>query len=987
MLLEESLGMRPSLVRLRDVYLVDGVGALPLDRIPSLLADSVAQDVFVDRGTLETSEGWDYIVEVTYRPGVTDPQALTARQAIELTYAAELPDQAVVQAGVQYVLGFDAPVAADQFVDLLHNPLIQLAYVISADEWKTGTRPPSRYPHSVSPSPIIVERFDLNRLSREELTGLSRRRLLALEVDELEAIQRYFSDDQTRAARLERGIGVDATDVELEMIAQTWSEHCKHKIFQAIIEYDDGEHHHQIDGLFNSYIRRVTDEVGRTKTYLRSVFTDNSGVVQFHESCLLCFKAETHNSPSALDPYGGAITGIVGVNRDIIGTGRGARPIFNTDVLCFGHPTMPREEVPEGLLHPRTVLRGVHKGIVDGGNQSGIPVVAGAFLFDESYTGKPLVYCGTGGIMPATIEGEPAWKNRVDAGDLAVMVGGRIGKDGIHGATFSSLDLNEASPTSAVQIGDPITQRRMLDFLLEARDHSLFKGITDNGAGGLSSSLGEMAERSGGVVIRLDRCPLKYEGLAPWEILVSESQERMSLAVEPDCIDALLALADRRGVEATVVGEFTDDGFVSVYYGSELVGLIGLRFLHDGLPRMRLDARWRKPETRTPIVTDDVQRWIEDTERSPQRLGEVARAVLSDPNVRSKEELIRQYDHEVQARSVVKPFCGVNASGPTDGGVLQVFPDQPWGISVTHGICPRYGDWDAYDMAACAVDEAVRAHVALGGDPDVTAGLDNFCWPNPIAGPENPDGEYKLAQLVRANQGLYDACAAFGLPLVSGKDSMKNDATLGGRKLSVRPTLLVSLMGYVPDVTNTMTTDFKAPGNFVCIVGASKHELGGSILERVYLRETGEDSPWRQRSSAFGPCPSVDTERATRRYRALHSAVRRGLCRSTHDLSDGGLFVALCECAVGGGCGARIDVSALDLPISAALFGESASRILLEITPRDYDAVSSIFSADLVILGETTADPSITVLHEGNEVVSMTLDDARAAWALGGNRW
>ena len=345
------------------------------------------------------------------------------------------------------------------------------------------------------------------------------------------------------------------------MIAQTWSEHCKHKIFNAEIEYSEpGAAPRAISSLFKTYIRATTEDLAPARPDLLSVFTDNAGVFKFDDATAVCVKAETHNSPSALDPYGGAITGIVGVNRDILGTGMGAAPLFNTDVLCFAPPGIPDEEIPEGLIVPRELLAGVHRGIVDGGNQSGIPVAAGAFLFDEGYMGKPLVFCGTGGIMPLEVRGKPSWEKSIERGMLAVMVGGRIGKDGIHGATFSSLALDESSPSSAVQIGDPIIQKRMGDFLLEARDAGLYAGITDNGAGGLSSSLCEMAESSGGVRIDLDKCPLKYAGLSPWEILVSESQERMSLAVKPETLPALVALASRRGVEATVVGEFTASG-------------------------------------------------------------------------------------------------------------------------------------------------------------------------------------------------------------------------------------------------------------------------------------------------------------------------------------------------------------------------------------------------------------------------------------------
>ncbi len=807
-----------------------------------------------------------------------------------------------------------------------------------------------------------METFDLAGMDDARLAELSRGRLLALSPDEMRAIRAWAADR-----------GGPVTDVELEMIAQTWSEHCKHKIFNATIRHQEAGREETIRSLFKTCIRSTTERLAGRRRFLRSVFHDNSGVVAFDRRTLVCFKVETHNSPSALDPYGGAITGIVGVNRDIMGTGKGARPIFNTNVLCFGWPDTPESDVPAGLLHPLRVLEGVHRGIVDGGNQSGIPVVAGGFVFDESYLGKPLVFCGTGGILPATVRGRPSWERRVAPGDLAVMVGGRIGKDGIHGATFSSEALSSSSPTSAVQIGDPITQKKACDLLLEARDLGLYRGLTDNGAGGLSSSLGEMATLSGGVRVDLDRCPLKYLGLAPWEILLSESQERMSLAVPKDRLGALLSLAKRRDVEATVVGEFTADGYVEVTAGGKRVARVELAFLHDGLPPMELRSRWIEPQLRQPDRATAPEAAV--TAAAPPScldLAAMLRAVLSDPNVCSREEWVRQYDHEVQGRSVVKPFVGVRREAPSDGAVLRLRPDARLGITVTHGIAPRYGDWDAYDMARCAVDEAVRGHVALGGDPERMAGLDNFCWPDPVEGPDNPDGAYKLAQLVRACRGLADACAAYRLPLISGKDSMKNDARVGDRRISVRPTLLVSLLGVVPDVRRALTTDFKRPGDSIWLVGTSRGELGGTIYERISGKR-------------FGACPSPVPSESMRQYRRIHRAARRGFLSSCHDLSDGGLWVALAESALGGDLGAEVSLDAVpaDRPLSAdqLLFGETPGRLLVSVgqcAERRFRRLMRGLPAARI--GVVAATERVRVMRGGAEIGAMTIEGIRAAW-------
>jgi phosphoribosylformylglycinamidine synthase subunit PurSL len=978
-----------------DVYIVDGVPGFTQDDARLFFADRVAQQVVVPDGPFY-HQPWSLLVEIAYRPGVADPVASTIRDALA-SRVGPLPADAVVQTARQILLLGSAGVLdgdrASSIAGLFHNPLIQQATVITRTEWDAGQRARARYPvvsvHEIPP----VERIDVARLTDDELMSLSRDKLLALNLDEMRAIRDHYSSPEVRARREAGAPDSAATDVELEMIAQTWSEHCKHKIFAARITYSEaGCEPDVIDGLFATYISNTTRQIATDDSFVKSVFHDNAGVIAFDDETLLCFKAETHNSPSALDPYGGAITGIVGVNRDILGTGIGARPIFNTDVLCFGHPDTPDAELPTGLLHPRAVLSGVHRGIVDGGNQSGIPVAAGAFLFDESYVGKPLVFCGTGGILPATVNGEPSWIKHVRPGDLAVMVGGRVGKDGIHGATFSSLGLDESSPTSAVQIGEPITQRKMTDFLMEARDAGLYSGITDNGAGGLSSSLGEMARESGGVEIDLDACPLKYGGLAAWEILVSESQERMSLAVSTDTIDRLLALAARRGVEATVVGRFTDDRQIRVIHRGEVAGEIDLDFLHDGVPQMELAASWPGPRrapaandaTATPAPLSGAAHEAHAAHPTPAHLRETLLALVSDPNLASKEHLVRQYDHEVQGGSVVKPMCGVRADGPSDGAVLKPRYDSWRGISVTHGINPRYGDVDAYDMAAASVDEAVRAHVALGGDPGRMAALDNFCWPDPVLSDATPDGPFKLAQLVRACRGLADACKAYGLPLISGKDSMKNDSYLGGKKVSIRPTLLVSLLGIVPDIRNALTSSFVTPGDRVLIIGTGRPALGGSAYERLAGGEQGD-------------CPQTNLTANPRFYRAMHTAVTAGLFHSLHDVSDGGLGVALAEAAIGGRLGARVELPGAAAESLTTLFGERTGTFIATCSADHAAEITAIITADvssagpapvvtIADIGEVLAEDRLEVTvgdrpdRAGVQAVSWSLDELVAAW-------
>ena len=951
-----------------EVYTIDG----PLDRgelekaARGPLSDPVIQETAIDQGL---AGGFDWLIEVGFRPGVTDNVGKTAGEAISLltgkTVRAYTSRQYVIRA-VRDRCVLDALTRADAeriASELLANDLIQRYDILDGKIWDpaNGIRP--YIPLVTGENRPHTEEIDLD-LPDDELVRISQQRVLALTLEEMQILRDYLKNEDILASRKEVGLGTKITDAELECLAQTWSEHCKHKIFNARIAYDDGKGRtREIDSLFSTYIKRSTrlirERMGAADWCL-SVFVDNAGIIRFNEDWNLVFKVETHNSPSALDPYGGALTGIVGVNRDPFGCGMGAKLIFNTDVFCFAPPDYEKP-LPKRILHPRRIYEGVREGVEHGGNKSGIPTVNGCLVFDERYLGKPLVYCGTGGIMPARINGKGSHTKEILPGDCIVMTGGRIGKDGIHGATFSSEELHEGSPVTAVQIGDPITQKKMTDFLLVARDRGLYRAITDNGAGGLSSSVGETARISGGCELDLDRAPLKYPGLNPWEILISESQERMTLAVAPKTIEEFLALARRMDVEATVLGRYTDSGWFHVRYGGETVAYIGMDFLHEGLPQMNLRARWASPSHAEPDFPE------------PADLGAALKGMLSRLNICSKESVVRQYDHEVQGGSVIKPMTGILNDGPSDAAVIRPLLDSFEGIVVANGICPRYSDIDAYHMAACAIDEAVRNAVAVGAPIERLAGLDNFCWCDPIRSEKNPDGEFKLAQLVRANEALFEITTFYGVPCISGKDSMKNDYQIGEVRISIPPTLLFSVLGKMEDVRQAVTMDVKKPGDLVYLLGQTDRELGGS--------------EWYAFHGKIGNgVPRVHPKTAKALYEKLGCAIRAGLVASCHDCSDGGLGVALAETAFSGGFGLAIDLKAVRAEGIARndelLFSESQSRFVVTVRPEARQALEDALAGSVFArIGLVIPEPTLRIegLHGGN-IVTENLADLKSVW-------
>ncbi|MCO8122444.1 phosphoribosylformylglycinamidine synthase subunit PurL [Stieleria sp. TO1_6] len=926
----------------------------------TLLSDSVTEHAVVGMtsdnslsqppaGIESASSETVRLVNVLPKPGVMDPVAAsTIKAAQDIGFDVE----SVRTMRKYWIDGVDDETFQTICRRALSNDSIEQVVVgpLQMDQLDVG-----------SPYEFELVRVPIRGLSDDELETLSREGQLYLTLVEMQTIRDHF-------VALDR----DPTDIELESVAQTWSEHCSHKTLAGRIHYRGvgadgtaGADQRQYDNMLKETIFAATQTIRKRlgdDDWCVSVFKDNAGVVTFNDDFHVCFKVETHNHPSALEPYGGANTGIGGVIRDPMGTGMGAKPVCNTDVFCFAPPDTPTDQLPPGVLHPRRVMKGVVAGVRDYGNRMGIPTVNGAVYFDKRYLGNPLVYAGNVGVIPVGMEDKQVYPN-----DLIVSLGGRTGRDGIHGATFSSAELTSESESlsgGAVQIGNAITEKMVLDVLMQARDRGLYNAVTDCGAGGFSSAVGEMGEQVGAEVW-LDKAPLKYEGLSYTEIWISEAQERMVLAVPREKWDELRELCESEGVEAAVLGEFKPTGQLHLTYHGETVGNVSMAFLHDGRPPVIREAVYEPPAV-TPV---DLPESV-----TPEQTKQTLLKILSSLNVASKHWVIRQYDHEVQGGSVVKPLVGPQCDGPGDAAVIRPLLGSTRGLVISCGMNPHYGDFDTYHMAASAIDEAMRNAVAVGADPSKIAILDNFCW-------GYTDRPETLGSLVRAAIACQDVAVELGTPFVSGKDSLNNEFSYvdsSGEKqtISIPPSLLISAMGQIDDVSLAVTMDAKEAGNLVFLVGTTQDEMGGSHY-------------CLSQSSSGGNVPTVNVPVAKATFAAMHAAIRDRLVRSCHDLSEGGLGVAATEVAMAGGLGMELNLDAVaeistpGLDPTVLLFSESNSRFLVELAPEHGPAFAAIMKQSGVRaaqVGTINASGKLTVTRSGTEVLDLAIDTAKDAW-------
>ena len=936
--------------------------------------ERIRTDIFTNPVTEESSfspmaSDFDWIIWVGYRPGVRDTAGSTAAEAIQDLLNIRFKTEASVYTSKLYEIR--GRLRKDQVRviagELLANDIIQQWRVFSRAEWNSEKGIGFPVQKVILDHEPHVETIPIQ--SNEALKQISSERNLALQERDIPVIRAYFLKDDVLEERKKVGLDLP-TDVELEYISQARSDHCNHNTFRGLFRYRDlsSGREEVVDNLFKSCIEAPTLSIKDQKDWVISVLWDNAGVGRFDEDHYYVITGETHNSPSNMEAYGGAITGIVGIYRDPMGTGKGSKLILGTYGFCVGHRDYEGELKPH--LAPRRLLDGIIEGVRDGGNKSGIPTPYGLLLFDDGFMGKCLVFVTAVGLMPARIGDESSHLKKTRPGDLIVMSGGRVGKDGIHGVTAASEEYGAHTPAGHVQIGDPYTQKKMHDFLLEARDEGLISFITDNGGGGLSSSIGESARSSDGATVNLDRVPLKYDGLDQWEIWVSESQERMTIAVKPDHLDRFMALSAKHAVESTVIGQYNDSGYLHLIYQGKTCAFIRMDFLESEFPQWEFEAHWIPPQMRglsEPVLSE------------PKKHGPLLKDMLGRPNLCARNWIARQYDHEVQGGSVIKPLVGKNRDMPSDAAVVRPILDSKKGFALSQAINPFYSQIDTYHMTAAVMDEAVRKTVAIGGDPRHLGGMDNFCWPtieyHPI---QNPDGKYKAAQLVRANWALRDYCLAFGIPLLSGKDSMYVDGHLEGpygerRKVSGPPTLLFTVCSVIQDIHRCVTLEAKQAGDAVYVLGETKNELGGSEYYQM-MGYVGRNVP-RVEVKAFWPS-----------YLALHGAMEKGLLASCHAVLRGGLGVHLALVAMGGELGMDLSLDTLPGPPGLTpaqkLYSESCGRFIITMDPKNRERVEKHFAAlPFRQIGQVTAEGRFRIrAHPDDILMDEDLRKLKDTW-------
>jgi len=944
-------------VKIVDVYTIDTILKKDyLQKISQLLADPISQSAFIDSPTPILD--YDFVLEIGYLPGVTDNVGMSAKEIIRDAFKIKYSESdGVYSSRMIFLKGELTKIELDTIMGQLYNPLIQSVRVIDRKVYIKGKGMEINVPKVSLSKKANVDEVNLN-VSDVELIEIGKKGIknkdgsyrgtLALDLTYMKAIRTYFKTKKR-----------NPNDIELESIAQMWSEHCRHTIFADPIDEIK-------NGLFKTYIKSATDRIRKIRgknDFCYSVFTDNSGAIEFDDEYLITHKVETHNSPSALDPFGGAVTGIVGVNRDAIGFGLGAKPVINTYGFCFGKIKKDTvfyrdKDLKKPMLSSTRIMEGVIEGVNDGGNKSGIPTPQGFMYFDDSYNGKPLVFVGTVGLIPKKIKGRKLYEKKARAGDYIVMVGGRVGIDGVHGATFSSEVLSSGSPVGAVQIGDPITQKKLSDVIIKyAREGNLYTSITDNGAGGLTCAVIEMAQESGGCRVQLDKVPLKYVGLSAWQIWISESQERMTLSVPKKNWKKLHTLCMSQGVEATVIGEFTRNGMCEVWYKKKLIVDMDVDFLIHGMPKRKMVTEINNTNVK------DITHLISKKDLTSSFID-----LLSSVNIASNEFISTQYDHEVQGGSVMKPIIG---KGMINFSVTVTRPllTSDKAVALSQSFYPHYGKINPYQMGLCAVDTAVRNLVSVGVDPEKIALLDNFCW----CSSNDPKRLYDLKLAAKA---CYDGSIYFKTPFISGKDSMFNDFSGYNNRgqevnISILETLLISSIGVVECIDKLVSPDLKFPGDYIYILGETLDELGQSEYAVV-------------NDYSFSTIPQVNLHQNKKLYWSFYKCIKKSLIASSISIERGGVSIALAKCALGGDHGVEVEIDKLtkkNLSPESVLFSETQGRMLVTVSPKNKKIFErQMKNVNCILIGRVSREKDFSIKVQNKYIVKSNTSDLLHAY-------
>lgn len=901
-------------IRSAKVFRLEGISAKDLQKLIGIvLAEAINQKFSINKPIFKK---FCQKAEIAYKTGVMNPEAASIIKS-----ASDI--------GVKLIAA-DSSFEYAFFGKLSNAQLKQITkrLLVNATVQREVTKSPTTL--MISQKSPKAKTVRLRSLSDEELINLSKNRLF-LNLEEMKIIQDYFIKENR-----------DPTDCEIEVLAQTWSEHCTHKTFKANLT---------IDGKVKKPLfERIKSTAKNNQKIIVSAFDDNSGVIDFYDGWAISGKGETHNSPSAIEPYGGAMTGSGGVFRDIAATGQGAKVIASTDIFCFAPTNLATSKIPPGCLEPTYLIRKVVEGVRDYGNRVGIPTNNGSIHFHEDFCAKPTVAVGAYGLMPKKY----AKKQNPKIGDIIITIGGATGRDGIHGATFSSGEMSSETGEvlgSSVQIGNAIEEKRIIDAVIALRNHNLIRAITDCGAGGYSSAIGEMAESTGAMVF-LENVPLKYSGLAPWEIFLSESQERLVLAIAPKNLKKVQSICKLYNVPISGIGKFDGSKRLIVNYKSQKVCDMPMKFIHEGLPQRKMIGSSDSASSKTP----------EKLPKLPKNLTSIWKKILSHGNVASKEPIIRMYDHNVQGTSALHPFGGVNLNAPTDAVVLRPILDKKYGFITAHGLNPILNRINPYWGSVWAIAEAVSNYVSVGGDLKNAALIDNFIWPF-------PDSE-SLASLDNSVDACIDMAKILKMPFVSGKDSLSSTYRYpNGSVLKIPPVLLISVFGKIPDVEKTASSDFKHNNSTIVLVGKSDFKnLAGSI----YFEVTNSTSV---------NLPKVEIKTLPKVLQSITRGIQAQQILACHDISEGGMATTIFEMCLGGNLGADINLSKLTKVsrIDHVLFSETAGTFVVEV--QNQSVARKLFkSVPYSIIGRTKKEKIINIENGKSNMVSSSIENLKKVW-------